>query len=164
MEAIKLYLIPDRPPVLAGNLLLIWEQSVRLTHDFLTEDDILTLRPFVLTALKEIPVLGVAETDQGEALGFIGLWIWKQKIEMLFLAPPAMGRGWGRKLMEWAMREYRVCLVDVNEENKNAYGFYQHMGFECFQRSKNDNLGYPFPILHLRKPFYSNAPKPPETP
>ena len=40
--------------------------------------------------------------------------------------------------------------MDVNEQNEQAVGFYEHYGFEVFDRSETDGMGDPFPILHMR--------------
>ena len=32
----------------------------------------------------------------------------------------------------------------------SAVGFYEHYGFEVFDRSETDGMGDPFPILHMR--------------
>jgi putative acetyltransferase len=43
-------------------------------------------------------------------------------------------------------------MVDVNEQNEQAVGFYRHLGFEVEGRSSVDGLGLPFPLLHMRLP------------
>lgn len=40
--------------------------------------------------------------------------------------------------------------MDVNEQNAQARGFYEHEGFEVIGRSETDEQGEPFPILHMR--------------
>ncbi|ENH9207696.1 GNAT family N-acetyltransferase, partial [Vibrio vulnificus] len=42
-----------------------------------------------------------------------------------------------------------VTKVDVNEQNPQAVGFYEHMGFKVVSRSPLDDMGKPFPILHM---------------
>ncbi|MEN0678671.1 GNAT family N-acetyltransferase, partial [Plesiomonas shigelloides] len=39
--------------------------------------------------------------------------------------------------------------VEVNEQNPLAVGFYEHMGFKVISRSPVDDMGKPFPILHM---------------
>lgn len=127
-------------------LLAIWERAVRSTHKFLQEEDILALRPVVREALLEIPRLAVY-LEEGKPAGFLGAA--GEKIEMLFLDVPAQGKGCGRALMEYAMANWHCIYVDVNEQNQQAAGFYQHMGFVVKHRSALDDQGNPFPILHL---------------
>lgn len=43
-----------------------------------------------------------------------------------------------------------VTEVDVNEQNPQAYCFYQKQGFKKYSRSELDGQGNPFPVLHLR--------------
>jgi putative acetyltransferase len=80
-------------------------------------------------------------------LGFLG--VSENSIEMLFIHPEARGLGIGKKLVEFAIREAGVHKVDVNEQNDQAVGFYQHMGFKAACRSAVDGLGLPYPILHM---------------
>jgi len=142
-----------RPAVPADHaeLLAIWERSVGATHAFLTEADIAELQPLVAEELAggslELWVLAEA----GEARGWMGLS--GSKIEALFLAPEARGQGGGRQLVEHAQALRSGALtVDVNEENPEARGFYERLGFVVVGRSELDGTGRPFPLLHLRRP------------
>ena len=38
----------------------------------------------------------------------------------------------------------------MNEQNPQAAGFYEHMGFVVEGRSPVDDAGRPFPLLHMR--------------
>ena len=40
--------------------------------------------------------------------------------------------------------------LDVNEQNPQAVGFYEHEGFVVAGRSPVDDAGRPFPLLHMR--------------
>ena len=40
--------------------------------------------------------------------------------------------------------------LDVNEQNPQARGFYERMGFRVEGRSPVDDAGRPFPQLHMR--------------
>ena len=79
-----------RPEALIGSLLLIWESSVRATHDFLSEQDIIMLRPDVLNALRHVPVLFIALEDE-KPVAFLGMD--GENVEMLFV--DASFRGFG---------------------------------------------------------------------
>ncbi|WP_267461661.1 GNAT family N-acetyltransferase [Klebsiella pneumoniae] len=39
--------------------------------------------------------------------------------------------------------------TNVNEQNEQAVGFYQKMGFRVTGRSETDDLGQPYPLLNL---------------
>ena len=38
----------------------------------------------------------------------------------------------------------------MNEQNLQAVGFYEHMGFAAYKRTDNDEEGNPFPLLYMR--------------
>ncbi|MEK4186130.1 GNAT family N-acetyltransferase [Paenibacillus sp. FSL L8-0494] len=145
MDSIKSF--TTRNEELLNRLLNIWESSVRHTHLFLTEPDIDALRPLVTQALEGISDLFAFTDDQEQVIGFLG--VQNNKIEMLFVEPAAMGKGVGKALLAYVMQELDVHLVDVNEQNPQALGFYEHMGFQVFERSALDEQGNPFPILHM---------------
>lgn len=130
-------------------LVALWEASVRATHDFLSEADILALRPQVAEALLQMERLLVLErTATGQMAAFLGLC--GDKIEALFVHPDTRGQGLGSRLLGEALERYRCRLVDVNEQNPQALGFYLHKGFAVIGRSPVDGAGRPFPLLHLR--------------
>ena len=143
----ELTLYKERPPELIEALVEVWRHSVETTHTFLSEGDIHGLAPLVKEGLEQITVL-VVTGEAGTPAGFMG--IADGKIEMLFLSPDYAGQGNGRRLVEEAIRIYGVRYVDVNEQNPNARGFYEHMGFEVVERLPLDEQGNPFPILKMQ--------------
>lgn len=46
-------------------------------------------------------------------------------------------------------KNLEVKKVDVNEQNEQALGFYEHHGFKTIGRSELDASGKPYPILHM---------------
>lgn len=129
-------------------LLEIWLQSVRATHDFLTEDDIQFFLPLVRDhALHELE-LWVLTAGDGPVVGFMGLSA--NRLEALFLAPEHFRRGGGRLLVEHARSLKGPLLVDVNEQNVAARQFYEALGFVVTGRSELDGTGRPFPLCHMR--------------
>lgn len=132
-------------------LVELWERSVRATHDFLEEADIVALRPLVGEALVDDALeLWVLTDDGDDAIGFMGLV--DADIAALFLDPARRGQGGGRRLVAHA-QELRggELTVDVNEQNHQARGFYEALGFAVVGRSPVDDAGRPFPLLHLRR-------------
>lgn len=131
-----------------AELLRVWESSVRATHSFLSEREIGRIKEYVPEALRKTPHLLVAEED-GELVAFAG--ISGRKLEMLFVAADKRGRGIGKKLLQCAIDERSVNELTVNEQNKAAIGFYEHMGFKAYARSDTDERGGPYPILFMKK-------------
>ena len=68
---------------------------------------------------------------------------------MLFISPDARGKGIGSMLATHAIKELGATKVDVNEQNEQALGFYQHIGFSVTGRSPVDGQGKPYPLLHM---------------
>lgn len=126
----------------------VWEASVRATHHFLSEADILYFRPLVRNEYLPQADLYAVRGDGYEIIAFMG--VDGPKIEMLFVSPVERGKGFGRKLAEYAIYKLGVCTVDVNEQNGQASGFYERLGFEIVSRDEKDSSGKPFPILHLK--------------
>ena len=135
-----------RKPLLEA-LVSLWEGSVRATHDFLSEKDIVFLRPLVLNNISDVKTLFCIMED-GAPVAFLGME--DRHIAMLFVAAGYRGRGLGKALMIRAL-EAGVETVDVNEQNTQACGFYRHMGFVEQRRDPVDSLGLPFPTLRLRR-------------
>lgn len=123
----------------------VWEKSVRATHHFLKEQDIIEIKK-VLPSYFEAVEMYCTKNETGKITGFIG--IADKKIEMLFIDPEYFGHSLGKNLINYVLKN--IEEVDVNEQNKNAYEFYLHMGFEVVSRDEFDSMGNPFPILHMR--------------
>lgn len=131
-------------------LLSVWENSVRATHDFITEDDIAFFKPIIIEQAFPNVTLKCIKDEQKAILGFVG--VYDSKIEMLFILDAARGKGIGKVLLNYAVEQLAANKVDVNEQNPLAVGFYQHMGFKVASRSPLDDMGKPFPILHMELP------------
>lgn len=125
----------------------VWESSVRATHVFLTEADIQFLIPLVREGLAHFSPMYCLRNEAGNVIAFLG--VAGSKIEMLFVHPNHRGIGAGKTLTMFAIQVLGANLVDVNEQNDQAVGFYQHLGFRQFSRSALDSSGKPFPILHM---------------
>ena len=145
---VRLAEVSDRSASLAGMLTDVWERSVRATHLFLGETDISEIRAEVPSAISKVPHLVAAfRTDDGAPAGFMG--ISGNSLEMLFISPEMRGRGLGRLFVEYALKNFSVTETTVNEQNPQAVGFYEHMGFRVRSRTETDGDGRPFPILYM---------------
>lgn len=145
----NLYEVTQREPQLIYQLTAIWEDSVRATHLFLSEAEIQTIKAYVPQALTGVSHLLVAERAQGQPVAFMG--IEGPRLEMLFLSPAERGAGLGRQLLEYGIRHYHLQELTVNEQNPQAVGFYQHMGFETYRRTDCDEQGGPYPLLYMKR-------------
>ncbi|WP_028581305.1 acetyltransferase [Desulfogranum japonicum] len=128
-------------------LIEIWEASVRATHDFLKEEDVLFFKTLILEQYFDAVDLHCAKDEHGKILGFIG--VADDNIEMLFISPDCRRQGVGRVLIDYAINCQGAIQVDVNEQNPQAIGFYKHIGFKVVGRSATDSQGKPFPLLHM---------------
>ncbi|MNM71755.1 putative N-acetyltransferase YjaB [compost metagenome] len=135
-------------PTEIEQLVKVWELSVRATHFFLTEENIQSLKPLVKNGVTQVERLLCVRDESDVIQAFIA--IVHNKIEMLFIHPAYRGKGIGRMLLSHAIDSCDVKFVDVNEQNDSAKGFYEHLGFQTFSRSENDEQGNPFPILHMK--------------
>ncbi|NYZ64407.1 acetyltransferase [Endozoicomonas sp. SM1973] len=127
----------------------VWEVSVRATHDFLTEADIQFFKPKILNEyLKAVEHLWCAKSSKGQIIGFVG--VAEDNIEMLFISPESRGNGVGKLLTSYAVEQLGANKVDVNEQNTQAVGFYERLGFKVVNRSEVDGLGKPYPLLHMQ--------------
>lgn len=135
-------------PEYYAEMLDVWENSVRATHDFITEADIEFFKPIIIEQAFPAVTLKCVKNQHGSILGFVG--VHEAKIEMLFVLDQARGHGIGKLLLQYAIDNLNVNLVDVNEQNPLAMGFYERMGFRVISRSPVDDMGKPFPILHMK--------------
>ena len=145
----KLYEVSQREPQLICQLTTIWEDSVRASHLFLSEAEIQEIKAYVPQALTGVSRLLVAERAPRQPVAFMG--IEGPRLEMLFLSPAERGAGLGRQLLEYSIRHYHLQELTVNEQNPQAVGFYQHMGFETYRRTDCDEQGGPYPLLYMKR-------------
>ncbi|KZK38392.1 Histone acetyltransferase HPA2 [Lactococcus cremoris] len=134
---------------LIERLLLIWEGSVRATHNFLSDEEINNIKKYVPEALNNIEHLIILEDTSKQPLGFMG--ISNHTLEMLFIADKNRGKGLGKQLLSYGIEHYAVQKLTVNEQNPLARGFYEHMGFQTYKRSEFDEQGNNYPILYMYK-------------
>ena len=131
-----------------GQLLDVWEASVRATHLFLSDGEISSIRAYVPQALNGIAHLVIAEDETGRPAAFMG--IEDGTLEMLFISPEERGKGLGKDLLRYGIERYGVDRLAVNEQNPQAKGFYERMGFQVYKRTDRDEQGNPYPLLYMR--------------
>jgi putative acetyltransferase len=140
-------ILPYRPSYRAA-LIDAWEQSVRATHGFLAAGDLEFYKAQVEDVDFESFDVYCALTPDDELIGLMG--VEGAELLMLFLRPEAIGKGIGRALMQYALDEFGVTEVEVNEDNAHAVAFYEKFGFRFAVRKPLDAYGKPYPILRMK--------------
>lgn len=125
----------------------IWLASVKATHDFLADDDIEFYRQKLPGEYMPNVETYAIRNDTGKWCAFIGLS--EDNVEMLFVHPDEMGKGYGSQLLKFAIENKGIKKVDVNEQNIRALQFYRKHGFSVSGRDATDGEGKAYPILHL---------------
>ncbi len=143
----KLSEIEDRD-TLIPILMNIWESSVKATHHFLSDAEIAHIKAYVPQAIKGVEHLIIAEHESGTPVAFMGTE--NDRLEMLFLAPEERGKGIGKKLIHYGIENYGIQEVTVNEQNPQAVGFYEHLGFVTYKRTECDEEGNSYPLLYMK--------------
>ncbi|EXB48612.1 acetyltransferase [Acinetobacter sp. 1000160] len=129
-----------------AKVVAIWKSSVDATHQFLKPEDRLEIEKEVIGFFSETPVW-VAVNPDDQPLGF--MFLHEGHMEALFIDATARGQGVGKFLVSHALTLYPNLTIDVNEQNQQAIGFYQHLGFQVTGRSELDSQGRAYPLLHL---------------
>ena len=138
----------DKTPDCIEGLLAVWENSVRTTHLFLSDDEVKKIKKYVPQALNEIAHLIIAKDETGRPAAFMG--IEDGTLVMLFISSKDRGKGLGKCLLQYGIENYGVKRLAVNEQNPQARGFYEHMGFQVYKRTDLDGQGNPYPLLYMR--------------
>lgn len=130
-----------------SQLIDVWENSVRNTHNFLNQEDI-TFYKSIVSEIDFNLITTYCLFNEDVMIGFIG--VQDIKIEMLFISPGYIGKGFGKELINFALQNLKVKKVDVNEQNINALNFYKRMGFVAYKRLETDSEGKKYPIIKMR--------------
>ena len=70
-------------------------------------------------------------------------------MQALFVDPACRGTGIGAALVRHGLALHPRMTTDVNEQNDQAVGFYERMGFKRIGRSALDDQGRPYPLIRL---------------
>lgn len=115
------------------DIMEIWESAVKATHHFLSEEDFNYFKEVIpRDYLPHLEVYLITENNKvkGFASASAG------NLEMLFIHDEMRGKGFGKKLYLFMKETARITKVDVNEQNPQAIGFYEKMGFKPIGRSE----------------------------
>lgn len=144
----SIFEVKERTLLIINKLLEVWEDSVKSTHLFLSNEEIENIKKYVPQALNKVSHLIIAENENCTPIAFMG--IEDKRLEMLFIKNDERGKGLGKKLLKYGIENYGINELVVNEQNIDAKGFYEHMEFEVYKRSKLDEQGSPYPILYMK--------------
>lgn len=144
----KIFEVKERTQELVNTLLEVWENSVKATHLFLSDNEIEKIKEYVPQALKEVAHLIVIENENDIPIAFMG--IEGTKLEMLFIKNSERRKGLGRQLLNYGIKNYNINELIVNEQNPNSKGFYEHLGFKVYKRTELDEQENHYPILYMR--------------
>ncbi len=134
----QIFEVTERPVLLIQQLLQVWESAVKKTHLFLSDSEIEEIKKYVPQAFEhKIPI------------AFMG--VEQQKLEMLFVSSEDIGKGLGKRLLQYGIKHYSINELTVNEQNISAKGFYEHMGFRTYKRTDYDEQGNPYPLLYMKR-------------
>jgi putative acetyltransferase len=129
-----------------SEIMIIWESSVKATHNFLNDDDFIFYKN--LMPIEYLPKVDLYTLlSNKKIVGFMG--IHEENLEMLFIAGDHRNKGYGKILLNYAIKNLSIKRVDVNEQNIQAIGFYKKFGFKVTGYSKQDSMNKNYPILHL---------------
>jgi len=134
---------PDETP----RVIEIWRNAVDATHDFLLPEDRLALDELVSAFFPKASFrLAVDANDYPLAF----MLIENGHMEALFVDPAYRGGGIGAVLVRHGLAMHPQMTADVNEQNGQAVGFYERMGFVKTGGSTLDGQGRPYPLIHLK--------------
>lgn len=127
-------------------LIEIWESAVKATHDFLSESDFEYFKKAIPEQyFPQLDVYIISENNHPKGFGAVS----DDTLEMLFIHNDARGKGLGKKLFQYLQDKTGCTKVDVNEQNPQAIGFYEKMGFRKTGRSEKDGSGKDYPLIHM---------------
>jgi putative acetyltransferase len=136
---------PSRPDE-GERIIEIWREAVDATHHFLSSEDRIAIDQEVCGFLPQAPLWLVVDQDN-RPIAF--MLIEHGHMEALFVDPAFHGQGIGAALLRHGLTMHPGMTTDVNEQNDQAVGFYERMGFYRTGRSPLDGQGKPYPLIHL---------------
>ena len=73
------------------------------------------------------------ENENNQPIAFMG--IEDKKLDMLFIKNIERGKGLGKLLLNYVIKNYDVNELTVNEQNPKTKGFYEHLGFKIYKKT-----------------------------
>ena len=97
------------------------ENSVRATHKFLSNEEILEIKKYVPEALAGISHLIIDNDENGNLIAFMG--IEENKLEMLFITSEYRGKGIGKKMLSYGIESYGVLILLLMRTTRKLKNF-----------------------------------------
>lgn len=144
----KMIVVHEKTKELIEQLTNVWERSVKATHLFLSASEVNEIKEYIPKALQDVAHLVIAVNESEFPVAFMG--VEDGKLEMLFISPEECGKGLGKRFIQYGIRTLSILEVTVNEQNPEAIGFYEHMGFKVYKRTDIDEQGRPYPLLYMK--------------
>jgi putative acetyltransferase len=119
---IREFIADDIDPVMA-----VWAQANAVAHPFLSDAFVAQTQQEVRDIYIPNAETYVLEVD-GEVVGFIA--VLGCEIGGLFLAPSSHGKGYGKALVDHAVKLKGPLTVEVFKNNQIGLPFYERCGFE----------------------------------
>jgi len=140
-QSIRIATSEDYPKIMK-----IWESAVKSTHDFLSEADFEYFKKIIpIDYLPNLEVYLISENNDIKGFGSVS----DDMLQMLFIHNDSRGKGLGKVLCMFLKEKTGFSKVDVNEQNLQAIGFYEKLGFQKIGRSEKDGSGKDYPIIHM---------------
>ena len=99
--------------------------SVGLDHPVVTQDDLTSRLPRDLCERWDVTLVD----SGGRLLGFLALALEERRLDQLFIAPEAQGRGIGKRLFEVARQKMPTGFwLSTQPGNARACRFYERVG------------------------------------
>jgi len=128
-------MIRPSQPTDMPKIMQIWLDSTTSAHPFIDKQYWIEAKPLVENEYLPQSATWVYE-DQGEIKGFISV-LKHQLIGAIFIEQTAQNQGIGQQLIHHVQQYYPLLLLEVYTENKQAYRFYQKMGFKTIKEAIN---------------------------
>ena len=115
----------------------IWLESTIRAHSFIEKD--YWVNNYDLVKTKYIPYSKTYVYEEGNKIkGFISI-IENNFIGALFVDNNSQGNGIGKKLLDFAKKEYKSLSLAVYKENEKALKFYLREGFSIVKEQVNED-------------------------
>lgn len=138
-KSMKIYEVADRAPELIENLVAVWEKSVRATHNFLSDSEIIQSVPWSALCSRRTSAENLSASSARKTAGLRCCSSHRRRAAL------------GLKISFCALELANSSSeLTVNEQNPVAVGFYERMGFATYKHIEFNEQSNPHPPLCIR--------------